>query len=365
MTDTQRRPRGSAFPDPTRQAVHEHEATLPGRSPRAGDGRKPGWRGPTYYGRPQLKPAPFENDVVGGYIFLAGLSGSSALVSGLAHAAGGERFRPMVRRARWLMTLAPTLGSALLVWDLHSPKRFYNMLRVAKPTSPMSIGTWILVAFTGSALPAFAAGWLSDRVRALRSLRPVGDAAHVPAAIAGMGLSVYTASLLSATSTPAWAAAPRALAVRFGASAVAAACAALRLFERDRRAQAALEAVGAAALGVELAAGVVQERRFATVGVEQATHTPAGRTEKLAATGLGVLAPLALLSAAWLCRAREEDEAAEALVKLAAACTLAGGFALRWSVMSVGDESASRPEISFRFAQPANLPDCTDAPARA
>ena len=28
-----------------------------------------GWQGPTYYGRSQLKPAPFENWVVGGYVF--------------------------------------------------------------------------------------------------------------------------------------------------------------------------------------------------------------------------------------------------------------------------------------------------------
>jgi hypothetical protein len=30
-----------------------------------------GWTGPTYYGRSQLKASPFENPVVGGYIFLA------------------------------------------------------------------------------------------------------------------------------------------------------------------------------------------------------------------------------------------------------------------------------------------------------
>ena len=38
------------------------------------------WSGPTYYGRSQLKPAPFNNWVVGGYIALAGLSGAAALI---------------------------------------------------------------------------------------------------------------------------------------------------------------------------------------------------------------------------------------------------------------------------------------------
>ena len=356
MTDFARRPRGSAQPDPRERGKKEHESTLPSLSPRAGDGRRPGWRGPTYYGRSQLKAAPFNNWMVGGYIFFAGLSGASAVLSGLADAADGRRFAPLVRRARWLMTLAPTIGSALLVWDLHSPKRFYNMLRVAKATSPMSIGTWILMAFSASALPAWAAQVGADLFPRLRWLRPAARVGHAPAAVAGMGLSVYTASLLSATSTPTWAAAPRALAVRFGASAVAAAAAALRLGERDRGAQRALEGVAAAALVVEFAAGEVQTRAFARTGVEQAGKGGWGTTEKLVATGLGVAAPLALLGASWLCRARDEEDGANALAAAAAACTLVGGAMLRVAVMAVGDESASRPEISFRFSQPRNLP---------
>ena len=31
-----------------------------------------------------------------------------------------------------------------LIVDLGKPSRFYNMLRVAKPTSPMSMGTWLI-----------------------------------------------------------------------------------------------------------------------------------------------------------------------------------------------------------------------------
>ena len=35
----------------------------------------------------------------------------------------------------------------LLVADLGRPERFHHMLRVAKPTSPMSVGTWILAPY--------------------------------------------------------------------------------------------------------------------------------------------------------------------------------------------------------------------------
>ena len=62
------RPRGRAARPPA-----GHRAALGART-----ADRAGWTGPTYYGRPQLKAAPFENPVVGGYIFLAGLSGSAA-----------------------------------------------------------------------------------------------------------------------------------------------------------------------------------------------------------------------------------------------------------------------------------------------
>ncbi|MDE2488993.1 MAG: polysulfide reductase NrfD, partial [Alphaproteobacteria bacterium] len=127
-------------------APHERTSTL-WPSPKAGAGRRPGWEGPTYYGRPQLKAAPFNSWIVGAYIFLAGMSGSSSMIGAIADAAGGPRAQGVGKRARGLAVLAPTLGSALLIKDMHTPQRFYNMLRVFKPRSPMSIGTWILVPF--------------------------------------------------------------------------------------------------------------------------------------------------------------------------------------------------------------------------
>ena len=44
-------------------------------------GDRESWDGRTYYGRPQLKPAPFNNWLVGSYVFLAGLSGGAQLLS--------------------------------------------------------------------------------------------------------------------------------------------------------------------------------------------------------------------------------------------------------------------------------------------
>ncbi|WP_165937942.1 NrfD/PsrC family molybdoenzyme membrane anchor subunit, partial [Methylobacterium segetis] len=143
-------------------------------------GRDSAWDGPTYYGRPALKPAPFEPNVVGGYVFLAGLSGASALIAAVADVTLGEGAEDLVRRGRYAALLAPTLGSALLVYDLHTPERFYNMFRVAKATSPMSIGTWILIGFSGAATLAAAAQFAGDRGVAPRASRAAARAASLP-----------------------------------------------------------------------------------------------------------------------------------------------------------------------------------------
>jgi hypothetical protein len=158
MTETWREP----SPDAARLDRKARPST-PTPSPRTGQDVRPGWDGPTYYGRPQLKPAPFHKGLVGGYVFLAGLSGSSSLLSAIADLVGGPAARRVVRRGRRLALLAPTLGSALLIQDLHTPKRFYNMLRVFKPRSPMSVGSWILVGSAASSVPIAAADFLSDR----------------------------------------------------------------------------------------------------------------------------------------------------------------------------------------------------------
>ncbi len=312
--------------------------------------RPGGWQGPTYYGRSQLKAAPFENWAVGGYIFLAGLGGAASLLSVLLDLAGGRRAAGTVRRGRYLALLAP-LAAPLLVWDLHTPKRFYNMLRIAKRTSPMSIGTWILMAFSGCAGASAVAQFAADRLPGRRWLRGAARLAHYPAGLAGAGLSTYTAALLAATSTPLWAAAPRALAARFGASSFAAGASALSLGERSPRTRRDLDMLTLAALGAELAATAASHAAYRQKGVDEALNGPEGQIEAIGATGLGAILPLGLQAASLVLSRRPG-----LLSTLASTAVLAGSLMLRISIMGAGDRSAERPEVSFRFSQPENLP---------
>lgn len=286
----------------------------------------------TYYDRPSLKPAPFNKYVVGGYVFLAGLSGKAQLLGTLLDFTRGEAARPVVRSARALALLAPLIGGPLLIWDLHTPKRFYNMFRVFKRTSPMSVGTWMLTAFSGFSFLAMIPG--------------LGRAAQVPAAAAGAGLGTYTAGLFSSTSSPLWAAAPRALSVRFAASSVASAAAALSLFAARRDIRQDLEAVCAGALAVELAATIAADASHQDTGVDKALDNPDGAADRAVGIGFGTLLPLGLFGLALLTGGRSKS-----LTSAAACSVLAGSLTMRITTIGLGQESSRRPDISLGFAR--------------
>lgn len=302
--------------------------------------------GRTYYGRPALKAAPFEKWVVGGYIFLAGLSGAAQLLSTIVDLGRQGRDDVVVSRGRWLSLLAPALGSALLIYDLKTPKRFYNMLRIAKRTSPMSIGTWVLMAFSAFSGLTFSLDVLG---KWFPRLRKVARVTQVPAAAAGAGLSTYTASLLSATSTPTWAAAPKALAVRFGSSSMASGAAALSLGARRTghhgRARD-LDTLLLASLALELAATSASEKVYREKGMSAGLESgvlPAVAT-------LGSLLPFGLHAFSAIVGSRHTRTQ-----QLASAIALLGSLCLRVGVLEAGGASANNPQDYFRFAKPKNL----------
>jgi formate-dependent nitrite reductase membrane component NrfD len=177
----------------------------------------------SYYGRPVVKAAPWSTDVPA-YLFLGGLAAASAVLG-----AGADLTRrPQLRRVGRLGALGGiTLSFVALVHDLGKPARFVNMLRVAKPTSPMSIGTWILALFGPSAGLAGAAELRHLLPRRLRWLACLLGASGRPAGIAAAavapGVATYTAVLLADTATPTWHEAHRELPFVFAGSAASAA----------------------------------------------------------------------------------------------------------------------------------------------
>jgi hypothetical protein len=90
------------------------------------------------------------------------------------------------------------------------------MLRVLKPTSPMSVGSWLLAGY-GPAAAAAAVSAVTGR------LPRAGAAATAAAALLGPAVASYTAVLAADTAVPAWHGAHRELPYVFAASATAAA----------------------------------------------------------------------------------------------------------------------------------------------
>lgn len=160
----------------------------------------------SYYGKPVVKAPPWGHEVAA-YLFLGGVAGGSGMLAFGAQLTGREILR---RNARLGSIVAVGLGGAALVADLGRPERFYNMLRTIKLTSPMSIGSWILTAYSAGAGITAAAEvdrLLGDRLP-LGPLRPVLRAiepwAGAEAALFAPPLAAYTAVLLSDTANPVW-----------------------------------------------------------------------------------------------------------------------------------------------------------------
>jgi DMSO reductase anchor subunit len=145
------------------------------------------------------------------------------------------------------------------VHDLGRPDRFANMLRVIKPTSPMSVGSWILSAY-GPAAGAAALLALTGR------LPRIGATATAGAALLGPAVASYTAVLAANTAVPAWHDAYRELPFVFVGSAAAAASGMALLAAPSREtgparrlAVAAVVAEQVAAKGLERRLGMVAE----------------------------------------------------------------------------------------------------------
>jgi hypothetical protein len=98
-----------------------------------------------------------------------------------------------------LVLLLVDLG--LLVLDLGDPLRFHHMLRVFKPGSPMSLGTWCLTIFS---LPLTAAAGLSLLAQFGWDFEWARLGAVVVGLLPGFASAAYKGVLLSTNAQPGW-----------------------------------------------------------------------------------------------------------------------------------------------------------------
>lgn len=263
----------------------------------------------TYRDAPLLKP-PVWTWEVPVYFFVGGVAGVGAVIAAAAHFSGAAT-GTLARDARWIAAIGALLSPLLLISDLGRPVRFLYMLRVFKPQSPMSMGVWTLVAFSGAALAA---------------LLPLGVFAGIATALAavlGAILATYTGVLIGATAIPVWSRNVDVLPIHFGASGLGAAVSILELMGHRT---AAMNALGILAAAVETVLMFVLLRRGSSTGRLMhgaeilsgplplvlrlaAPHIPAVRLATAVLTLLGSL----LTRFAWIEAGRRSARSREAL----------------------------------------------------
>src|SRR5437016_9655368 len=126
-----------------------------------------------YYGIPLLKKPAWTWEIPL-YFFTGGTAGAAAVVGAIADYTGANR--KLVRDARWIAAAGAVISPALLVSDLGRPERFLNMMRVFKLRSPMSVGLWTLLGFSGGAAATAFADFMHERYGPSLPLRVLENA---------------------------------------------------------------------------------------------------------------------------------------------------------------------------------------------
>lgn len=287
---------------------------------------------PTYYGRPVIK-SPVWIWSIPVYFYVGGLAGAAMVMAMAAQLFGRGKLRSFEERCRWTGAIGGGIGTALLIHDLGRKARFLAMLRVFRPTSPMSVGSWVLALATplsaGSALLTFAEG---------RMYR-LGTAAGIGAGLLGLPLSSYTAVLISNTAVPLWQQARRGLPFLFAASSMASLASLFDLMLLDRRERLLMQRFGAVGRIAELAAGAAVERQVAYVPrVAKSLHEGvAGVLWKTAKISTLASLVVSLLPG----QSRGKRITAGVLGTI-------GGISLRLAMFHAGKISAADPRATFR-----------------
>ena len=217
----------------------------------------------TYYGVPLLKEHVWKA-AVPAYFYVGGVAGASAALGAAATWSGSPLLGGLVRKTRLIAAGGAAVSAALLIEDLGRPSRFLNMLRVFRPTSPMSVGSWLLAGFGGAST---IAALLS---RHTGPLGAIGNGAAIGAGILGLPLAGYTAVLLSNTAVPVWQGARTSLPPLFVSSAMTSAACVLDLCELNARERRVVRRFGLAGKVADLAFSKLIEREVARPAIAAA-----------------------------------------------------------------------------------------------
>lgn len=294
----------------------------------------------TGYYQQHLLKEPQWTPLIPLYFFVGGASGSLGVIGSLADLIGEND--DLARNARHMATAGSMISSVLLIADLGRPSRFLNMLRVFKPQSAMSVGSWVLSGFSAFAAASTLADILDTQVDGssiATFLRTIG---RTGCTVLGMPFHNYTGVLIGATAIPVWNNRVRSLPREFGMSGLQSAVGLLELAgETD---SSALNAIGLLAAAFETWEGIELLRTHD----RELAPTKEGLTGALIQTA-GILSgplPIALRLASLLAPKKKRR-----LRQAAAISGIVGSLCLRYGWVAAGTASARDWKI------PLNIPE--------
>jgi protein NrfD len=153
------------------------------------------------------------------YFFIGGIAGGALMLAGLLRLFGRPDDRPYVEIASVVALIGAGISGFLLTIDLSSPLRFWHMViqnNTGRPMfkwwSPISVGVWILVAFSFFAFIEALQSLVEERRFSLNALRALRMVSHpllvtvgaIGGILSGLALAGYTGVLLAATNRPVW-----------------------------------------------------------------------------------------------------------------------------------------------------------------
>ncbi len=285
---------------------------------------------PTYFGQPMLKRPHWGWNVIS-YLFVGGIMGGCGMLVALCDGSRDAGDRRLARNAKYLSLLLAGVCPILLISHLGRPERFLNMLRIVKFKSPMSLGVWGLLGFSGAAGINALAALRGKRARLL----------NLPQALLGGFIAGYTGVLLSATAIPLWAKGKYHIPAISVCSSIAGACALnamlladgsapQTLHKLERFEMMAARAEAAILLHFQLYSGAYGKPMF---------DGKRGQRLRIYTLLAGIAVPLALN--------RVPIFKGPLKTLISSSLTLLGGYVLRETLIEAGKDSADDPKAAF------------------
>ena len=130
-----------------------------------------------------------------------GMTTGLFLVAAISEMVAPDLFTAVAKAAYPVALILLLVDLLCLVLDLGDPLRFHHMLRVFKPSSPMSLGTWCLTIYSLPLTVAAALSLLPEGGVAIEWARKL---AVVLGLLPALGSAIYKGVLLSTNAQPGW-----------------------------------------------------------------------------------------------------------------------------------------------------------------